>query len=848
MSAPPLTEVLGYAPGEHISLNHQPNGGEFSSQIAPVADIGRRLAELPRNVNVWFGVNPIRANVTGRGGARDITRLAALYAEFDLKPGGCPNLTTVHAIIGALSELVGTAPSALIHSGHGIHAYWPIEDGHISDAFTITDAQALLRRFGRLVAAVAARHNANVDNVFDLARVLRVPGTVNHKNDPAPVQQLDIQPGAPLTVAEADERLNEAGIYQTDSDARDTTTIVAAPDSWPTPPEHTCSYTATMADGWATDTPRERHPWFLSSAIRLECARRYGCITPGDYQAARQRLEQRFHHLLKNGEPQRQAGACEIDDMWKEAINRAACKTSDAFKAELGAHEHHSAASTIDAPGQQPTPRTVAEQAGARPRIWQAGSLKSAAAPRWLAQKRIPQGQVSVLVGDEGIGKSLFWVWIIAHVTTGRPLPEFGIPARKPGVVLIVITEDAWETDVLPRLDAAGADLDNVRVLCEDADGSGAPIFPRDFDLIRGSEEPLSVIVVDAWLDTVAAGLEVRDTQQARQALHPWKEIAATTDAAVLLVAHTNRVASGSARDRIGATAALRQKARMLLLAQLDEDDKLTVGPEKANGVRTVTAAAFTTTGVQYFKPTDDHDGTVPVLTYTGDTGRTAKQIHEDVHAAQRQRSKAAEPDDEVSMWLRDAITATERCWAAPAYDEAEMRGWSTDKVKRAKKKLGVIARKDEVEGRWYWTLPGQGGAKGADSALYIAHPRSLAPFQVAENGGAGARTPSDLQGSGQVFGPTPSDLQGGESTPARMEEKIPSDLEGGEGSGEKISIEPAPPCRSANRLRPDGQLDMTAPEGDSKQCASGGCNAELPWRGDNESRFCPACLWAGAA
>lgn len=390
-----------------------------------------------------------------------------------------------------------------------------------------------------------------------------------------------------------------------------------------------------------------------------------------------------------------------------------------------------------------------------RPQVRAAGTLKPAAVPRWLAQKRIPRGQVTVLVGDEGIGKSLFWVWIVAYVTTGRALPEFGIPARAPGVALLIITEDAWDTDVRARLEAAGADLDNVRVLCEDEDGNGAPVFPRDFDLIRDYGEPLSLIVVDAWLDTVSAGLKVSDTQQARQALDPWKTTAARTDAAVLLLAHTNRIASGSARDRIGATAALRQKARMLLLAQLDEDDNLTVGPEKANGVRIVDAASFTIAGVQRFAPTDDHDGTVPLINYAGDSDRTARQIHEDMHAAAKNQRGNSEPDDEVSLWLRGTIEAAAPCWAAPAYEEAEMRGWSADKVKRAKKKLGAVARKDADTGHWYWTLPRQGSTEGGKGAPHRVHPAPLPSSQVSE----GSAPPSK---------PTPSDLQGSEGSEGR--------------------------------------------------------------------------------
>ncbi len=41
------------------------------------------------------------------------------------------------------------------------------------------------------------------------------------------------------------------------------------------------------------------------------------------------------------------------------------------------------------------------------PRLWPAGDLSPAAHPRWLAQGRLPLAAVSLLVGDEGIGKSL---------------------------------------------------------------------------------------------------------------------------------------------------------------------------------------------------------------------------------------------------------------------------------------------------------------------------------------------------------------------------------------------------------------------------------------------------------
>lgn len=742
--------VLNYQHGERVSFNHQTHpGGRFTSRIIDVGDLPAAVVNAPAQACCWIGVNPTTAT-RGRGTAATVSRLVSMYCELDDK-----NTTPEQqaAIIADLAALFGP-PSMIVGSGHGKHLYWPIADGAITDDFTTDAAAKLLNRFGRIVTEVAAKHGAGKpDPIWDIARVLRAPGTTNYKdvNHPVPVTLTVNESAQPLTVADAETRLDAADeLYPPPAPPRANAEIPHYDMRIPTTytgesvidkcnTEH--SWRDVLPDGWTcldadpdADGARWLHPTATSdcsATIRGGSLYVWTPNTPFDQSfPGSPRGYDKFdvYALLHHGGD-------------KSAAAKALRPPTDYGHTDFGA-----APSAVT---------SAAEAPARRPQVRAAETLKPAAAPRWLAQKRIPRGQVTVLVGDEGIGKSLFWVWIVAYVTTGRALPEFGIPARTPGVVLLIITEDAWDTDVRARLEAAGANLDNVRVLCEDEDGNGAPVFPRDFDLIRDYGEPLSLIVVDAWLDTVSAGLKVSDTQQARQALDPWKTTAARTDAAVLLLAHTNRIASGSARDRIGATAALRQKARMLLLAQLDEDDNLTVGPEKANGVRIVDAAAFTIAGVQRFTPTDDHDGTVPLLTYAGDSDRTARQIHEDMHAAAKNQRGNSEPDDEVSLWLRGTIEAAAPCWAAPAYEEAEMRGWSADKVKRAKKKLGAAARKDADTGHWYWTLPRQGSAEGGKGAPHRVHPAPLPSSQVSE----GSAPPSK---------PTPSDLQGSEGSEGR--------------------------------------------------------------------------------
>lgn len=338
------------------------------------------------------------------------------------------------------------------------------------------------------------------------------------------------------------------------------------------------------------------------------------------------------------------------------------------------------------------------------PRLWAASSLKPAAQPRWLAKGRLPKAAISLLVGDEGIGKSLLWVYVVAAVTTGKPLPGFGISPREPGHVIIVATEDDWATTVRPRLEVAGADISKISVICAEDDGSGAPVFPRDLHLIAQATPVPVLVVVDAWLDTVPTDLKVSDPHHARQALHPWKDLATTTDAAVLLLCHTNRVSSPNARDRYGATSELRKKARMSLFAQSDEEGRLIVGPEKMNTAAPIPASAFTIKSIPYFDPTDDSDGTVPLLVYAGDSAMTAREHIADNY--DNDHGTDSQDREEARRWLRGYLEENPGAPSKDVKSEAKAAGISERTLGRARKDLGVIVGYIGQPPTSTWTLP----------------------------------------------------------------------------------------------------------------------------------------------
>jgi hypothetical protein len=179
-------------------------------------NIRRRVRHLALDQQSSPGPTRDRA---GRGTAAHITRLAGAGVDLDIKVGACADIAVAHKIINEISAMVGQRPAYIVETGHGLHAVWAIEDGDITDTFTTADASALSARFGRLAAVVAESYGADIDTVSDTARVLRVAGTMNvGKGDPVRVVgRADV--GAPLSVAELSERLDEWGVFPQPDDA-----------------------------------------------------------------------------------------------------------------------------------------------------------------------------------------------------------------------------------------------------------------------------------------------------------------------------------------------------------------------------------------------------------------------------------------------------------------------------------------------------------------------------------------------------------------------------------------------------------------------------------------------------
>ncbi|MEV5052993.1 AAA family ATPase [Arthrobacter sp. LAR12-1-1.1] len=357
-----------------------------------------------------------------------------------------------------------------------------------------------------------------------------------------------------------------------------------------------------------------------------------------------------------------------------------------------------------------PAPRTGLK-------IRRATDLKLPPPTKWLGRGWLPRREITVLVGAEGIGKSLLWVLMAMLVTTGRAFPMFNWAARQPADVVVIVTEDS-ASEVEARLRTSGADISRIHFFCAEDDGTGTPVFSGgnngDMLLLSGlldqMETKPAFLVVDAWLDTVAGNLNIRDTQQARSALHPWKELATRHDLAVLLVTHTNRMDTTNTRDLMGGTAALRQKARMVLFAARppakdDSGQFLWVGPDKANTTGIVDAVKFQVRVEQVRDQTDDDPGTTALLAAPASAlmpiAQLLSQWKQEETEAERKPSKAEEAEDAIKAYMEHTDGTA---LASEVKDHLRQAGYGKTASESAMKALGTSAPSGPKQ-PWVYTL-----------------------------------------------------------------------------------------------------------------------------------------------
>ena len=187
-------------------------------------------------------------------------------------------------------------------------------------------------------------------------------------------------------------------------------------------------------------------------------------------------------------------------------------------------------------------------------------------------QRRIPIGKVSLVVGNEGVGKGLTIAYLASRWSHGKLQGDFyGEPIN----VLVVGDEDALDDTWTPRLFAAEADISHLKF---QAEGDAEIDFtdPADIEYLRSlvRSYEIRVVVFDALLDHLGdAGTDEYKPKAVRNALRPLRRLAAEEQIAAVGSMHPRKGRVLTFRDLVANSHQVNAASRSSLLIAPHPDD-----------------------------------------------------------------------------------------------------------------------------------------------------------------------------------------------------------------------------------------------------------------------------------
>jgi hypothetical protein len=187
-----LDQVFGDVNSGRISISYlTPNGGMRSEHFQWLRFAAARAAEWdaqhPQGIYFRCTMLPPQGVTGGRGGADHAHMMPFLWADLDYgtvghkaPPNGLPlppDEDAARKVLGALPT-----PSVLIHSGGGLYPVWMFERPVLVTDENREEVKARSQQWQLMIQATSENLGWHYGSgVGDLARVLRLPGSINRK-------------------------------------------------------------------------------------------------------------------------------------------------------------------------------------------------------------------------------------------------------------------------------------------------------------------------------------------------------------------------------------------------------------------------------------------------------------------------------------------------------------------------------------------------------------------------------------------------------------------------------------------------------------------------------------------
>jgi hypothetical protein len=231
----------------------------LSIQMNNVAERGCSLATRH---DVYFGVGlqerPLQDGK--RGDAESVIAMPGFVADIDIQDahthaqGNLPPNSEAAMVVLRAS---GLEPSIIVQSGHGLHGYWLFSQPLLIDPENRERVKRAAANLHAVNAAAAHERGWKIDNVSDLARILRLAGTVNWKDPENPKLVTFKYTNNRYEFGEIEELVGKLTVSRRGSVGFEGFGAQSDPDSTPEPVEPAAIPQGGLgqAEGWALAGP-----------------------------------------------------------------------------------------------------------------------------------------------------------------------------------------------------------------------------------------------------------------------------------------------------------------------------------------------------------------------------------------------------------------------------------------------------------------------------------------------------------------------------------------------------------------------------------------------------------------
>lgn len=340
---------------------------------------------------------------------------------------------------------------------------------------------------------------------------------------------------------------------------------------------------------------------------------------------------------------------------------------------------------------------------------------------KWLIPGWIPEGQISVIAADGGIGKTTLWCHVIAALSNGSTciLDPPG-HTREPMRITFLTTEDSVRKKLRKKLRLAGANMKNIITPDFVGDRSGLlrnlKFGTPEMDKVLRHLQPV-LCVFDPVQGFTPPKVNMGSRNEMRDCLAPLISIGEDINTTALIVCHTNKRPKASGRERIADSADLWDIARSVLMAGFTEEQGVRyLSNEKNNYGPLQETILFTI----------DADGQIHKV------GTSWKRDREYIMGAEQAKSAPAR-EDCMAFIVKTLNEAGGTMPTAELDKKAELAGYSFSAIRRAKSSL-----KAERKARFFQT----GSTRKGDNVWHIQ--LLTAPEDAFEELPDGTPTPFD--------------------------------------------------------------------------------------------------------